>query len=128
MAAEMSLLYEALPSIECKEEEEEGGLSEKGGPTKASDVVGEGGRACLLSPPSLLPSRCCQLQSLSRFLPSLRATICPFLFPPLLPSFLSGVWTALSLLPVGLWHGGVGPWWDEEVPFEPKRAKRGQGA
>ena len=89
VAAEMSLLYEALPSIECKEEEEEGGLSEKGGPTKASDVVGEGGRACLLSPPSLLPSRCCQLQSLSRFLPSLRATICPFLFPlSFLPSCL----------------------------------------
>ena len=42
-----------------------------------SDVVGAGGRACLLSP----PSRCCQLQSVSCFLPSLRATICPFLFP-----------------------------------------------
>ena len=123
VAAEMSLLYEALPSIECKEEEEEGGLSEKGGPTKASDVVGEGGRACLLSPPSLLPSRCCQLQSLSRFLPSLRATICPFLFPPLLPSFLSGVWTCR-------WDCGLGEWdrgGTKRSPSSPNERNVGRG-
>ena len=69
VAAEMSLLYEALPSIECKEEEE-GGLSEKGGPTKASDVVGEGGREAGPAYFPRLPSFLPDAASCSRYLAS----------------------------------------------------------
>ena len=100
-------------------------MSEKGGPTKASDVVGEGGRESGPAYFPRLPSFPMLPVAVAISLPPFIASDhLPILIPPS-PSFLP-VW-GLDL-PVGLWQGGVGPWWDEEVPFEPKRAKRGQGA
>ena len=85
----------------------------------------EGGRQGLLTFPAFPPSFPMLPVAVAISLPPFIASDhLPILIPPS-PSFLP-VW-GLDL-PVGLWQGGVGPWWDEEVPFEPKRAKRGQGA